>query len=318
VHRMGRDPFSGTTRQWIEGTVALESGYYEVRLFERDADGTTVGVRRLREISGNCRKLDDAIELAIALIIDPTAQLAPKVSNPSTSERATSADARSPNQNAFAADAAAAEPPIAASRARPPLQRATCNAALFAQRDATNPEETMNRRASTFVTADLVAVAGVLPRIAPGVDMAVRQSLDRRERFALRVGALYLPEQARSDSKGSFSYGLTAFEAGACADGHHRRAFWFGCGSLGLGAIHAVVRSPAPFDPGDRIWMAFRVEAGLALQIAGPVWVEARLFELIAPRRWTFRCKIDETPTAVFEQDFFMPGAAIGFGLKFD
>jgi hypothetical protein len=96
VQRMGHDPFDGEARQWIEGFVETQAGYFEVQLFERDAEGKTLGTRRLREHAADCHKLDDAIVLAIALIIDPTAVLAPAARSVATAATAPPRDTSVP------------------------------------------------------------------------------------------------------------------------------------------------------------------------------------------------------------------------------
>jgi hypothetical protein len=48
------------------------------------------------------------------------------------------------------------------------------------------------------------------------------------------------------------------------------------------------------------------------------VWVELRLFDLIAPRRWAFRVQTSAGEQTAFSQAFFMPGAALGVGLRFN
>lgn len=297
VRRMGRDPFAGPARQWIEGVVALGAGFYEVQLFERDAEGRTLGTRTLREASGDCKKLDDAIVLAIALIIDPSATLAP------------------------ALPATPASPPASVT-ARPSIPFSYGDSVpLFpvARRAAATPINPNTHAGSGFVGADFVVLGGVLPGAAPGVEVVTRQPLESKQRISLRASAMFLPEKRRADAVGDFGYGLTALELGACAGQPGEQFTWFGCGAWGMGAVHAVVHSPAPLEPGDRLWAALRIEAGLALRLVGPVWLEARAFDLIAARRWQFRVTLDDsTRQQAFAQSALMPGAAIGLALHFD
>lgn len=424
ARRMGRDPFVGPARQWIEGIVTRNRGYYEVQLFERDARGKTLGVRRLREVADDCRKLDDAVELAIALIIDPTAKLAkvrdvrsdevpalvapvpqrdstdgarlaatsrldastrngasaPTISGanapatnaanasaantpnavaakPTTTSSSTpnAVAANAPNANALNANApnanapnanatmpctprldappapavAPCKPCTACPRCAPRSERIATverrssdidatSATPAMVRDGTNQQPGIVRAPALFVAANALVVSGVLPNVAPGVDLSTRIGLGRTHRFGLRLGSFYLPEQSHTAEVGKFSYGLTAFEAGACVNEWTRRVGFFGCASVGLGSIHAVVHDPEPVQPGDRWWVAARLEAGSALRIAGPVWLEARLFDLVAANRWRFRVQTDNQPTQVFLQRPFMPGAALGLGLHFD
>jgi hypothetical protein len=323
TRRMGRDPFAGPARQWIEGTVELRGAYYEVQLYERNADGRTLGMRRLREAAIDCHKLDDAVVLAIALIIDPTARLAPALPVANTGGTMRSAPSltaddvthRLNDDRTAGAAAQAARPTDAAGRVRRP------NAASprGVRHDAPTPTGISARSPAAFVTADAVVVSGILPGVAAGAELVTRLPLDAQRRMALRLSALFLPEKRPHPGGGDdLGYGLTALEVGACAGTPGDRVAWYGCSALGVGAIHAVVHNPAPYEPGDRLWMAMRFEAGLLLRVAGPVWVETRLFDLLAPRRWEFRVKIDDKREPVFVQSLFMPGAALGLGLHFD
>jgi hypothetical protein len=85
-----------------------------------------------------------------------------------------------------------------------------------------------------------------------------------------------------------------------------------------VGAVHAVVQDLSPLQPGDRLWLAFRAEVGVAVRIAGPVWFDARLFDLFALQRWEFRVRTENGGQTAFAQAAFMPGAALGLGLHFD
>jgi hypothetical protein len=314
VRRMGRDPFAGAARQWIEGVVVKEGAYYEVQLFERDAEGTTLGIRRLREAAADCHKLDDAIVLAIALIIDPTAHLAPaNPIAPASTPASKAASTQSPNVAASVATIGAWDDRTA--RQAPPARAALPPAVHY---DAPTPSIDSRPAAAAFVSVDAVLTHGILPGVAPGTELVTRLPLDAKRRYALRLSALYLPEKRPSSSLGDLGYGLTAMEVGACAGRSRQQVAWYGCTAFGLGAVHTVVHSPTPAEPGDRLWMAFRLEAGLGLHIAGPVWLEARLFDLIAPKRWQFRVTVDKTPQTAFTQAILMPGAALGLGVHFD
>ena len=314
--RMRHDPFEGAARQWIEGTIERKADYFEVQLFERDADGNTLGSRRLREQTVDCHKLDDAIVLAIALIIDPTAHLAPPSATepgaaPGTVGGIPNIPATSPTPQAHpAAPQAGPESRIALEPMR--LARAE-----------TTPEKAVSVLGRAFVAMDATVIHGVLPGFAFGAELLTRMALDNRGRFALRLSALVLPEKHQTTDAGDLGYSLTAMEAGGCFQSRLRYAIGFGCVGFGLGSVHSVVHNPEPFKPDDRLWAAFRLEAGGAVRIAGPVWLEARLFDLVAPRLWEFRVvenprTSQATQKTAFKQNWLMPGAALGLGLHFD
>lgn len=330
ARRMGRNPFAGSPRQWIEGFVRqADGGAYEVELLERDAQGRTLGARRLREAGGNCRKLDDAIELAIALIIDPSAQLLPPRPELAADDASSIARAReSARARHDDTDASAPAPDGSRHRAetsgeeraelRPAPRRPETPRASSLDRDDTNPKPPGPTTRGVTVAGDSVVVAGVLPRAAVGVELGTRIALTRRSPWEVKLSSLFLPEQTDATQKGRFGYGLTAFELGMCARSRGRRIYWYGCADLGLGAIHAVVHDPEPFEPGDRLWFAGRLEAAMSARILGPVWVQVRTFDLIAPNRWDFRVQTASAARSVFKQHAWMPGAALGLALQFD
>ncbi len=316
ARRMGHDPFEGTARQWIEGTIERQADYFEVQLFERDADGNTLGSRRLREQTADCHKLDDAIVLAIALIIDPTAQLAPPSASrtepraaPETTSVAPRIPVTSPTPQLRVAPQANSVPGILPEPPR------------FVRAETT-PEKAVSGLGRAFVAVDATMLYGVLPGVAFGAELLMRVALDANGRFALRLSALVLPEEQQSTRAGDLGYSVTAMEAGGCYQSRWRDVLGFGCVGFGLGSVHSVVHNPEPLKPDDRLWAAFRFEAGAAVRIAGPVWLEARLFDLVAPRLWEFRVVVNHATgpenVPAFKQNKLMPGAALGLGLHFD
>lgn len=301
ARRMRRDPFTSPVRQWIEVVVEHDVDGYAVHLFERDSEGKTLGTRELHSETEDCHQLDDAMVLAIALIIDPTAQLEPATARiaeaPPTPEPGASPLAASPTPHTTAQENAAEARSTARERAQP----------------ASAPSS-----ATAFVAADALIVNGVLPGLAPGAELTTQLPVAAQGRTTLRLSALYLPEASQHTSFGEFGYGLSALEVGACRVVPTQRVRWFACTGLGAGAIHAVVHDPAPLRPGDRLWLAVRTEVGVAVRLAGPVWVQARVFDLIALRRWEFRVRTETSANTAFAQAALMPGAALGVGLHFD
>ena len=303
VRRMGRDPFTGPPRQWIEGVVELKAGSYSVDLFERDALGKTLGNRQLSEVAGDCHQLDEAVVLAIALIIDPSLPFAPPPAPSPVPAAATPATDNSVQP----------PPPV---NVRPPNQAASTAARnVGAERPATARSW---RAAAANVTTDAVVVQGVLPGLAAGAEMVTDLALGARGRYGVRFGAVYLPEVAQHVTAGELRYGLTSLEIGGCGGVPGERFRWFACGALGLGAVHVVVDRPLPLSPGDRRWLGLRLEAGFALKLVGPLWADARLFDWVAAQRWEFRVKTPDGPETAFAQSRLMPGLAFGLGLRFE
>ena len=304
VRRMGRDPFVGAPRQWVEGTISKVGDSFQVELFERDARGDTIGTRTLRETVEDCHRLDDAIVLAIALIIDPTAPLVPT----------------QPSRDVFRGPMAAKS--AAVPQLQPQIQAKAPGVAEPTAPDAQRAAPTSINQSRYFtgtsVAINAVVLHGALPGVAPGVELVTKLALPSSNRYALRVSALYLPEKRLDNVAGAYGFGLSALEAGVCANAFATRISWDACAAFGMGAIHAVVHNPAPLEPGDRLWTSFRLESGAALRIAGPVWLNARLFGLVTPRRWDFRVKgPGSSGESVFLQSYLTPGAALGLSLSF-
>jgi hypothetical protein len=91
---------------------------------------------------------------------------------------------------------------------------------------------------------------------------------------------MYLPEV--HTSVGDFAFGLTAGWGGACVRTDRARANLSLCGKVLLGAIHSVVFSLEPAEPGERWWAAGALSAQARLRVAGPVLAELGL-EAVAP-----------------------------------
>jgi hypothetical protein len=301
VARMGYNPFVGPPRQWIEAAVAERDGYFEVQLFERDQAGHTLGTRELREKGPDCHKLDEAIVLAIALIIDPNVQLSPASRTPPSPPTLSSAVASGPDSQA------APTPSLAPVRAH---QGASRDSVRDVQREPTH------KRLVAEASVDAVMVSGVMPGVAPGAQLVTQVPVS--DPWAFRFSALYVPEKRDNDTQASLSYGLTFLDAGVCHSTAWQRLSVFGCLTVGAGAVHTVVHNPDPLQPGDRFWSAARAEVGASVRIVGPVWFEARLFDLVAFKRWQFRVRVDGQPQPAYEQKFLMPGAAVGLALHFD
>jgi len=316
--RMGHDPFEGNARQWIEGTVARQSDYFEVQLFERDREGNTLGSRRLREQAGDCHQLDDAIVLAIALLIDPTARLAPPSAGVGEAGFVPSALSAAPSASAVAMPA----PPV---RNAPPQGNGAMGFGpepMGLSRADVTPKKGANRVGAPFVAADALVVYGIVPGVALGAELLTRVQLDSNERYALKLSAVFVPEKVQNDGNNELGYSLTSMQAGACFASRATSLLGFGCVEASLGAVHTVVHSPEPFKPDDRLWAALRLEAGVGVQVSGPVWIDLRVFDWIAPRLWDFNVVSNPGATAqketVFRQKPLMPGAALGLGLHFD
>jgi hypothetical protein len=94
---------------------------------------------------------------------------------------------------------------------------------------------------------------------------------------------MYLPETPNPDGSG-FAFGLTAAWLGVCAQPWRApRAAFAVCAKSLLGGIHAVVPGPyTPVHPGERLWAAASLSAGLRVRVIGPLLAEVG-GELLVP-----------------------------------
>ncbi|MBN1609441.1 MAG: hypothetical protein JW940_22615 [Polyangiaceae bacterium] len=304
--RLGHDPFQGESRQWVDGVVFAHEGGFTVQLFERDARGNAVGMRSLREFAGDCRNLDEAVTLAVALIIDPTAKLGPGQASDSALEPPGQATPPRANHEGQRSSPIPRSPPPSTACAR-------CPASVTAPAPAC--ARTSEERLPGLLVSP-VLVWDVFPSTAAGVEASTEAFVPLSSVVAWRFGVLFLPE-LRAHTVGDIGYGLTAVDLGACAISAGDLA-WLGCVALQGGAIHTVVHDPTPLKPGDRPWLAGRAHVGARLELPGPFWVESRLFGAVPITRWEFRVRMPgHSPKSAYQQPWFMPGAGIGLGLHF-
>lgn len=297
--RLGRDPFRGEARQWIEGFVSVKDGRTVVQLFERDAQGNTVGSRVLSDEAGDCHNLDDAVSLAVALLIDPSARLGPLDASRSAPSNPSPTEAADVKRQGIAPESAVREEPEPRSTPSPP----PC---------VSKPSQ---RGTPAFSHGSLslspLVVANVFPKTTWGLELVGQASVLADDLF-LAVGMLYLPEQSVEHGAGELGYGLSAVDLGAQGWLGDEPLRWMGGLSLQAGALHTVVRQPDPLEPGDRLWLAGRAQLGAALQLWPPLWLHARVFGEVPFTRWRFRVRVDDVPTQAYRQPWFLPGAALG------
>jgi hypothetical protein len=310
VERMGRDPFEGTPSQWIEGYVARGQGRLEVQLFERDEAGRTIGSRIFSEEAENCRSLDDAIELAIALIIDPNVRLAEraKLQAPASTVTPPLPKATRPSEPRPARRCIVAKPaPCVCAPRRAARQSCTCP----------SRDEPAQGNATKLRYADLSAgglvMTGLFPVAAPGVELSATVGT---RLGAVRLGMQLLPERRPNSEFGDYGYGATLFHLGACVPWTFSRLQWLNCLALGMGAIHVTVHRPLPLNPGDRLLGTGSLESGLSVQIAGPVRLDTRLFGIVPFGRADFHVLSQTGSRRIFLQSYIVPGAAIGISVR--
>ena len=293
--RLGRDPFQGATRQWVEGVIAVDGGVFTAQLFERDVKGEVVGSRVLQEATDDCRDLDLAVSLAVALIIDPEGAREEPSPAPPAEASSGSATARYPDE----------PPPSPSERPPPTPKRGTSPTPLPVQ---PSPPD---RRPPGVVVGPLLS-SGLLPKPAVGLEMVTEVSVART--LAVRSGVRYLPEVRSAGSLADVSYGLTAFHGGPCMVGRGPIAP-IACVSLEVGALHAVVHDPVPLEAGDRLWAAAVAQAGLRVEISGSFWLDSHLIAVVPFVHREYRVRSEGEWTGIHEVPWVAPLAALGLGI---
>jgi hypothetical protein len=122
AERLGRNPFSETATQSIEGSVVGEGDELKAELRVRDEMGVARGRREIRAKGADCVELADAVVLAVVLAIDPNALLAdtPAPAPPSAPPEAPPVAAEPPALDACPVVRCPSPPPCPAARCPPP------------------------------------------------------------------------------------------------------------------------------------------------------------------------------------------------------
>jgi hypothetical protein len=293
IERLGRNPFTGLPSQSIELVVEHHTSGWTARLFARDPSGALIGTRELVHDGLECGPLEEAASLAIALAIDPEAALRVASSPPPSSS--------SPPPGATV------ETPSAPSPSPPPEPERRV-------RHVRHREPAVLPAAPVSASANAFFQAGLLP--VPSIGAAVQGDVHLAGRFSVSSQAFFFPEVAAPDPNGGFSFGLTGASFAGCVDAWHgQRAALSGCLGFDLGAIHAVVRDPAPLEPGAQFWAAGQASARFEIGLFGPVSLVARVDGIVPFIRHRFR------RTAAGETVFLAPPVALtaqlGLGLHF-
>ena len=295
--RLGRDPFSSRAERDIEGSVARVGDHWQARLNVLDSEGALIGSRDLATEAPDCSVLADAVTLAVALTIDPTALLAPPAVGPSVP--------------------ASAEPLAPAVVPAAPVVPAVPVTPAPFPAPARQPEGTRSSEAPTRRSVGVAASAkgllsiGVLPRPALGAELSAELLGSSRAR--LTVGLGFLPEVLSPTER--FGFDMTAFALGLCIEalGGRRLALDM-CGDLQVGAIHVVVYSPQPARPGERWWLAPRLGSRLRWEVAPPLALDLTALAVLPLLRDEFGIEGERLP--VFQSAALGFSAAAGLGVS--
>lgn len=253
TRRLGRNPFSQSATRRIEAVIENVEDRWIARLHVRDEDGRSLGTRELTSDAEACESIQAAAVLAIALAIDPDAAIRPE---PEASQEPVEAPApASPGPEPEPVVTVPATPPPAPVAARPVVVEPT--------RLAPDPSWTSLTLRGGFASGLTPATSGLV---------GLRWSAGSGS-LALTADALWVDESDTED--GLFSFGLTAFGAGACYVAGSGEALSAGvCATAWLGSVHAVVREIRATDPGSRTFVATSFGATGRAVIAEPLHVE--------------------------------------------
>jgi hypothetical protein len=256
--RLGRDPFSSEAERTLDASITSESGTWHVELRVRDHSGASLGQRIFDVRAESCDQVVDAVSLAVALAIDPNASLKIDPKPPEADAAHTGTADGAPGDNK-AKPEEASKPKVVPS----PYPYAQLLAPVQAAEPARNPW-------GTRFALRGVAAAGLLPGVAPGVELVA--SFDLNHSHPL-LGISYFAEAALDPR---FAFGLTTVDVGYCHDvlTTHRAALGV-CGTAHLGSQRVVVRQLQPVNPGDHFFAAASVGPTIAWLAWGPLYLQA-------------------------------------------
>ncbi|HJL18642.1 MAG TPA: hypothetical protein RMH99_23475 [Sandaracinaceae bacterium LLY-WYZ-13_1] len=277
--RLGYDPFRPPFGQSLEGVVARAEGRWTVTLLNRDADGALLGRRELSSEQPACAALGDAVALAIALAIDPEAAMrAPTPATPDPSPAPGAAD-EAP------ADEAPDDPPA------PPAA----------------PPDRVRLSIAAVGSYDVVPSWGVGPRLA--VDGPVVGPL----RWYGAV--VHWTEQVATLDDTTFGITLTTFSLGLCAGARFDWLRFDGCASIDVGGATAVVYSPTPRAPGERVFVGATGLVRLEARLVAPLWLG--LFGGVAVPFVRHEYRVQGRPEVVFSPSALAPVAGAELAVRF-
>ena len=155
--------------------------------------------------------------------------------------------------------------------------------------------------------------AGVLPHRAPGMELGVTLHGDL---LGANLGGFFYPEQRLRTAAAELGFGLTAAFASVCLWARPEQPAVWSCVGARVGTLHTVVYSPAPVEPGDRLWSAGSLELGVRQPVLGRFFVEAGALAIFPFTRHRFI--INEPSTPVYEQGAAAVEGFGGIGLRID
>jgi hypothetical protein len=280
--RFAESPFARDATRTIEAYVTRSDAGWRALIYVRDSDDKHAGSRELTSDATDCAAIESASVLAIALAIDPEGSTRPPPPHPAIEVRP--------------------EKPV--SREEPPPARPTI---VFVPRPSA--EATPASLGPSGVALRVGPAFGLLPRTAPAGMLAAEVRVFPRVQISGE--ALWMPERPTTD--GRFGFGLTAFGLGVCYGFLERpRVDLAACSSLWAGALHAVVYTLIPTQPGDRAWAAAELSPRLRVALGPYVQLEAGSHVFVPLVRQPFTVTSERLPVFQETPVAFLPYAAVG------
>lgn len=276
VERLGRNPFAETGERGLEVVVQRVEAKWQARLYLRVDASEADAVRLIESDEEGCAELGKSIALAVALAIAPDLPPEPKPEP--------------------------ASPPPEPCPPPPPPPRPTLHGAA-------------SLRAVLSPNLLPIATSGVgAPRaVSPGAGLTLTF---RGDLFGAAFGGLFFPTRELVAPEAKLGFGLSAGFASGCLWARVENPQIWSCLGARFGALHSVVYSPDPVQPGDRFWWAASSELGLRLAIVGRVFAEggvATVFPLVR-----HRFKVDAPLSPIYEQGPALVEGFVGVGLRLD
>jgi hypothetical protein len=250
--RLGRDPFAVGAPRSLEARVTAKGRGRVAALTLRDRPGNALGERSFESSDASCASLEDAAVLAIALLIDPEAALAPTPPGGGAAAPPGQAGTQAPEARAVLWPIWI---PVAVPARAPP------------QAPRSDP-----RPVRVGAAIPLTVALGPLPRAAVGTGLLV--DIEPVRRAHLVASLSWLPAVSTDD--GELSFSMVTGALGACVDPWSRWRWAIGlCAGIRAGAIEAVSHRLTPVDPGEQPWIQADASLRLSLQPVGPLWLGA-------------------------------------------
>jgi hypothetical protein len=279
TRRLGENPFSPDAPGSIDVSVAHERGEWTAVIEDRTAGGPAGGPPAGSRIVTSAAESCDSLALAVGLAVALMIR-----------ERASSepVEVKKPEP---------APPPLAPAEPRCP-RKPSCDE---------------RRHVAAFANA--VAAFGVLPHASFGGALGSRIPL--ADHASLIASLTFLPEQRTGDDSGDSAFGATFGGLSGCFDSSAIGPLRFsGCASVLLGALHVVVWTPAPVEPGASFWGAGALGARTDWTPVTPIHLLVGVDALIPFERRTYVVELEGGSETAFTEPAWGGLVSAGLGVE--